>query len=108
MIIDARHKRSGMTERAKRTKVIDAKTGEEIPRVVAINTMTRTITRDVLKDERRTLFEEQRDEKYEIGQYLLLDVKTGLRWPADAIIIPCLQRDGQPLEDCPCFDCLKE
>lgn len=103
MIIDSR-KRDPRSERAMRTKVIDAETREEV-RAVAINTLTKRITFKVTKKDRVDLFTKYRTESYPPGKYILCDTKSGVEWSADDIEIPC-QKNA--MDDCICFSCLLE
>lgn len=112
MIIDARKRpngKRGRSQRAMRTAIIDVKTNTKLdPAPVAIDTMAQKLTFKIPKDERTDMFKEYREERFETGEYLIRDAKTGLEWPATAVVIPCLQRDGTELVDCPCLDCLQE
>ncbi len=112
MIIDARNRpdgKRGRSQRAMRTVIIDTKTGKKVdPAPVAIDTMSQKLTFKIPKDERTDMFKKYREERFESGKYLMRDIKTGLEWPATAVVIPCLQRDGTKLVDCPCLDCLKD
>lgn len=106
MIIDANAKSPSERKRATRITLINARTGAEVKRVVAINTLTKKLTVEIPKDERADLFNKTKVVRYGVGDYILRDKQTGLEWPATEVIIPCLQRDGVELLDCICFNCL--
>ncbi len=92
-----------------RTVIVDVKTGKKLdPAPVAIDTLAQKLTFKIPKEERTDMFKEYREERFETGEYLIEDKTTGLRWPAAAVIIPCLQRDEEPVVDCPCLDCLQD